>query len=245
MDWTRQCAAVIPCFNEAASIGAVVTGVRRYLPTVIVVNDGSQDGTTQAANAAGAEIVHLPQNRGKGAALRAGWHQARTRGFAWALNLDGDGQHAPDDIPSFFERAEQTRAAMVVGNRMDRAETMPWLRCQVNRWMTQRLSQLVGVPLADSQCGFRLLNLNDVPRLRLATARFEIESELLVAFVAAGCRVEFVPVQVIYKSRPSKIHPLLDGWRWARWWFAQRKVSAAHESLAAQPRLNNLPEAHV
>ncbi len=235
--------AVIPCFNEAASIGEVVAGVRRYLPTVIVVDDGSRDDTGEVASLAGAAVIRLPRNAGKGAALRAGWRYARDRGFTWALNLDGDGQHAPDDIPEFLERAEQTRASMVVGSRLDRAETMPWLRRRVNYWMTRRLSGLVGVPLADSQCGYRLLHLGVAAHLSLTTNRFEIESELLVTFLAAGCQVEFVPIQVIYKSQPSKIHPLVDSWRWLRWWFAQAQSPAGDNLLAVHPRITKLPHA--
>ena len=245
MDWTQTSAAIIPCYNEATSLGEVVAKVRRHLPTIIVVDDGSQDNTAKTASDAGAEIVRLAHNMGKGAALRAGWQHARTRGFSWALNVDGDGQHAPEDIPKFFHRAEQARAAMVVGNRMSHAQAMPWLRRRVNHWMSRRLSRLVGNPLPDSQCGFRLLNLDVAARLELSTNHFEIESELLVAFLAAGCRVEFVPIQVIYKSEPSKIHPLQDGWRWVCWWFAQAKAHAADNMLAVQPRMNNLPEAHV
>src|ERR1041384_4360433 len=233
MDWERQCAAVIPCFNEAHSIREIVTRVRRHLPTVFVVDDGSTDDTANLATNAGAEIIRLHQNAGKGAALRAGWRCSLDRSFAWALTLDGDGQHAPENIPNFFSCAEKTGATLVVGNRMDHATAMPWLRRQVNRWMTRRLSQSLGVPLADSQCGFRLVNLKATPLDRLVTNHFEIESELLFAFLAAGRNVRFVPVQVIYRSRPSKIHPLMDTWRWFRWWFGARKKVAHFESATA------------
>lgn len=223
MDWARQCAAVIPCRNEAASIGEIVSAVRRQLPSVIVVDDGSADGTADRAIAAGAETLRHPVNQGKGAALRTGWHRASACGFAWALMMDGDGQHAPEDISAFLACAEGTGAALVIGNRMDQANAMPWLRRQVNRWMSRRLSNLAGVPLPDSQCGFRLVNLDALSRVQLAAQQFVVESEMLVAFLAARCQVEFIPVQVIYKSHASKIHPLWDTWRWFRWWRAQRR----------------------
>jgi len=244
MDWPRKCAAVIPCNNEAASIGKLVAEVRRHLPTVIVVDDGSTDETAKVAAGAGAALIRLPRNAGKGAALRAGWEHARRCGFRWALNLDGDGQHSPHDISKFFECAARTRAAMVIGNRTDRAEAMPRLRRWTNRWMSRRLSRLTGVPLPDSQCGFRLLNLEVIARLPLVTNHFEIESELLVAFLAAGHRLDFVPVEVIYKSARSRIHPVADGWRWLRWWFAQRRLNEGDLS-ALQQRLSHSPEPHV
>ena len=218
MDWARQCAAVIPCHNEAASIGEIVAGVRCHLPTVIVVDDGSQDGTAEAASQAGAEIVPLPRNLGKGAALRAGWQRAHACGFTWALNLDGDGQHRPEDIRAFLCCADETGALMIVGDRMHRSQAIPWLRRTVNCWMSQRLSARAGQPLPDSQCGFRLLNLPAWAVLRLETDHFEIESEMLLAFIRAGCRVEFVPIQVIGEGSHSHIHPLKDTWRWLQWW---------------------------
>lgn len=225
MDWARQCAVVIPCRNEAANIREIVSAVRQQLPTVIVVDDGSTDATAERAVAAGAETLRHPANQGKGAALRTGWQRARDRGFAWALTMDGDGQHSPEDISAFLACMERTGAVLVVGNRMGHISAMPWLRRQVNRWMSQWLSDLTGVPLSDSQCGFRLVNLEALARLPLATQQFEIESEVLVAFLRTGCKVEFVPIQVIYKSQASKIHPLWDSWRWLRWWRAQRRKS--------------------
>src|SRR5687767_1105390 len=99
MDWAARCAVVIPCQNEAAMIGRVVAGAARYVPQVWVVDDGSTDATSDHARKAGARIIALPRRQGKGAALRAGWAEAARCGFDWVLMLDGDGQHAPEDIP--------------------------------------------------------------------------------------------------------------------------------------------------
>jgi len=225
VDWTRQCVAVIPCFNEAPLIAALTADVGRHLPHIIVVDDGSTDGTARQAQAAGAEVIRLGRNSGKGAALQAGWRHARQQGFTWVLTMDGDGQHSPDDIPKFLARAEHKAAALVVGDRMGNSAAMPWLRRQVNRWMTRRLSALAGVHLTDSQCGFRLAHLETLLRLPLSARRFEIESETLVAFLTAGLRVEFVPIRVIYESGRSHIRPFMDTWRWLRWWAAQQPVS--------------------
>ena len=225
-DWKRQCAAVIPCFNEAGRIGPVVTGVRRHLPKVIVVDDGSLDATREEATAAGAEVIRRPANAGKGSALRAGWEQARLAGFTWALSLDGDGQHAAGDIPEFFACAERTSARLIIGNRMGEGTPMPSLRRWTNRAMSRCLSNLTGAWLPDSQCGFRLAHLDNVLQFPLAAARFVIESEMLVAFLAAGEHVEFVPIQVIYGAERSKICPVLDTWRWLRWWANQMPAAA-------------------
>src|SRR5438128_2413142 len=106
MNWPAECVAVIPCLNEGAYIAALVTAVREHLPKVIVVDDGSSDWTAKEAEGAGATVIRHAQPQGKGSALRAGWQLAREQKFAWVLSLDGDGQHAPEDIPSFLAVVE-------------------------------------------------------------------------------------------------------------------------------------------
>ena len=214
--------AVVPCLDEAAQIGTVVAGILDYLPNIIVVDDGSADATAERARQAGAEVIRLAKNSGKGAALQAGWLRAAARGFTWVLLLDGDGQHAVADIPKFFACADKTKAALVVGNRMGNTAGMPLVRRCVNRWMSRWISRLTGSELPDSQCGFRLAHLPTLLRLPLPPRRFEIESAMLVGLLAAGRSVEFVPVRTIYECGASKINPLADTWRWLRWRLAQR-----------------------
>jgi len=221
-----QCAAVIPCLNESRTIASVVDSVREFLPTVFVIDDGSSDRTGDLAKAAGAKVIRNQHPRGKGAALQAGWQRARELRFTWALALDGDGQHAASDIPRFFESADRTRAELVIGNRMANPNGMPRLRRFVNRWMSARISSLVGVPLPDSQCGFRLMNLKTWEKLPVKATHFEIESDVLLAFAGHRRGIEFVPIEVIYKDERSKIHPLRDTIRWARWWLRARRYLA-------------------
>lgn len=225
MDWRSQCAVVIPCLNEANRIGTLVEAVRKHLPAVVVVDDGSKDGTDEAARRAGAEVLAHEIPLGKGAALRAGWRGALARGFSWALTLDGDGQHAPEDIPVFLACGEGAGADLVVGNRMGNAARMPWVRREVNRWMSRRLSLATGRSLPDTQCGFRLMRLPAWAGLVITANHFEIESEVLLAFIRAGLKVEFVPVRVIYQGERSKIDPVADTLRWFRWWKEARRAA--------------------
>ena len=209
---------VIPCCNEESTIAGLVQEVRGHLAIVIVVDDGSCDQTSARAAGAGAQVVRLDQNRGKGAALKAGMAAASAQSCAWGLMMDADGQHRPDDIPGFLRCAEETSASLVVGNRMSSAQAMPCLRRWVNRWMSRHISERARRFFPDSQCGFRLVELNAWSTLRLVTNHFEIESEMLLAFAQAGYRIEFVPIQMIPQGRRSRIRPVRDTLRWLRWW---------------------------
>ncbi len=235
----KKCAAVIPCFNEGATIAPLVAAVRQYLPCVLVVDDGSTDGTSNLAGGAGAVVVSHRRNLGKGAALRTGLSLALKQGFEWALTLDGDGQHTPEDLPALLRCAEQTGASLVIGNRMQNARAIPWLRRQVNRWMSRKLSRLAGRHLPDTQCGLRLMHLGTWAALPLKTERFEVESETLMAFLAAGRRVEFVPTRVIRSGRKSHIRPVADSLRWLRWWrnFGRLSTSRNPAGSAGQTSL--------
>ena len=223
------CAAVIPCFNESASIAPLVSAVRRQLPAVVVVDDGSKDATANLAQKAGAVVIKHELNLGKGAALKSGLSHALKRGFEWAVTLDGDGQHAPEDLPALLRCAEQTGARLVIGNRMNEAEKIPWLRRRVNRWMSRKISRRAGKFLPDTQSGFRLIHLRTWAALALNTKHFEVESEMLMAFLSAGGRVEFVPIRVIPSRRRSHIHPVADTLRWWKWWRNFGRPTTIHK----------------
>lgn len=228
LNWSQACAAVIPCLNEARTIHRVVREVQEHLHSVIVVDDGSTDGTAEEARRAGADVICHNEPKGKGAAMCDGWRRACERGFEWVICLDGDGQHAASDIPAFFECADRTGAGMVVGNRMEQTEGMPWLRRQVNRWMSRQLSRLSEQSLPDTQNGFRLMDLRVWSEQPTTAAHFEIESDVLISYLLTGQRVEFVPVEVIYEKERSKIHPVRDTVRWFRWRREAARRFAVH-----------------
>ncbi len=226
--------AIIPCFNEARTIGALVRGVRRHVAAVIVVDDGSEDATASEAASSGAKVLRHKQNRGKGVAIETGLLAAVAQGFGHGLLLDGDGQHRTEDIPALLGCARETGAALVVGNRMHKPMAMSRLRRWVNRWMSARISKLAGKTLPDTQCGFRVVNLAVWRGLSLRAERFEIESEMILGFVRRGHRVEFVPIQTSAGTRRSHIQPIRDTWRWLKWWREVSRASSV-ESAGVPP----------
>lgn len=223
MNWYEQCAVVIPCLNEERTIGALARQARRHVKRVYVVNDGSTDGTAREARRSGAEVLEHETSRGKGRSLETGLTRAYADGFKWALCMDGDGQHDPSEIPAFLQAAEGESPNLIIGNRIGRENSMPWVRRIVNAWMSARLSKLCGVELPDSQCGFRMLELESWSRLTLQAASFEIESEMLLQSLRAHHRIVFVPIQTLYGRERSKIRPARDSARWLRWYFRARK----------------------
>jgi len=231
VNWPAECAVVIPCLNEAATIGGLIAEIRRILPSVLVVDDGSTDETRLIARKAGAQIIRHEKPAGKGASLNDGWRWASDQGFNWALSMDGDGQHDPRDISRFLDRATRGKASLIVGNRMVNAPAIPWLRRRVNIWMSERLSRLTGLALPDTQCGYRMMEVRGWKTLRLQTSHYEIESESLLGFLAAGHAVEFIPIHVIYDRQQSKIKPVLDTLRWFRWWQLANRTWKTNLSL--------------
>lgn len=231
MSQPQNCVAVIPCYNESPGIRLLVHEVKRFVANVLVVDDGSRDGTAETARQAGAEVFIHSTRMGKGRSLVDGWRAARNAGYAWAITLDGDGQHSPKNIPRFLHKAEETGAPLVIGNRMSDPRGMPMVRRWVNRWLSRRISSLAGQPLADTQCGFRLVHLPTLEHVPIKAEHFEIESETVFQFAIRRLLVEYVPIDVIYATEMSKIRPLKDTVRWLQW---HSRIRREMEALGAQ-----------
>jgi glycosyltransferase involved in cell wall biosynthesis len=202
--------AVIAAYNEAPHIAAVVTGTRPHVERVVVVDDGSSDGTAAAAEAAGAEVVRHPQNRGKGVAVRSGLAAVRGRGFTHVLLLDGDLQHRPADVPALVAEAAASGADVVVGARGFDRDQMPASRYYSNVIGSWALGGLIGVPIRDTQSGFRLIRLAALEPLTLTATGYEIETEMLIRLARRGAVVREVTVTLAYDGAPSKLRPVRD-----------------------------------
>jgi glycosyltransferase involved in cell wall biosynthesis len=201
---------VVPAYNEARRIGEVVLGIRRHCPDVIVVDDGSKDDTARVAAEAGATVIRHTANRGKGAALNTGFQASREGGYAFVITMDADGQHAPEDLPAFLKARRETGFPVLVGTRMDQAQSMPLVRRLTNRFMSWLLSRRMGQRVPDTQCGFRLFARDALPTVPTDSQGFAAESEVLLDLAEGGARIGSVPIQVIYRDETSKIRPVRD-----------------------------------
>lgn len=203
-------AALIPAYCEEAHIADVVRRTKNQLDHVLVLDDGSPDGTAEAAKKAGAEIIRHSQNSGKGAAIKTGMRDLTERGFEYILLLDGDGQHLPEEIPRFIEEANRSQSRCIIGSRMSTTETMPFVRKWTNRYMSWRISRVCDQKIPDSQCGFRLIHRDLVPFLYCESEAFDYETEVLFVASQNGFQISAVPVSTIYGEEKSKIHPMRD-----------------------------------
>jgi glycosyltransferase involved in cell wall biosynthesis len=207
---TLRAAALVPAFNEARTIAAVVEGVRAAVDRVIVVDDGSTDGTGDRARAAGADVVVHAANLGKGHAVRTGLARVFDGAFTHVLLLDADLQHLPQEAPSLLAAAEASGAEVVIGERRFERARMPASRYHANRIGSRVLSWFVGTPVRDTQCGFRVFRVDAVRPLRLRASGYEIETEMLVKVRRRGGRVAAVPITAVYNGQRSKLRPVRD-----------------------------------
>lgn len=195
--------ALIPAYNEAERIACVITGTSKYLP-VLVVDDGSDDATAQVSRDNGAEVLRYEPNRGKGAALMAGFRYAMEQGYEAVLTLDADGQHDPDEIPLFLE--EFTRGADLIIGKRD-FQKMPFPRNISNTIGTWSFSNALGQYCPDNQSGYRLHSRRLVEdSLASRETNFEFEVEIIVRCVIAGYMLSWVPIKTIYGDQGSHIH---------------------------------------
>jgi glycosyltransferase involved in cell wall biosynthesis len=208
----RHICAVIPAYNNGGTVVEVVRGVLRQGLPVIVVDDGSTDGTADALKDLPVHVLRHTRNRGKGRALKTGLEEARRQGYRFALTLDADGQHDPGDIPALVAAAGEH--TLVIGSRNLTAEGMPSGNTFANRFSNFWFTVQTGRKLPDTQTGFRVYPLEDLPSLKLLTARYEAELTLLVFSAWKGLKLVPVPVRVYYpEDRVSHFRPFADFFR--------------------------------
>lgn len=199
--------ALIPAYNEARYIANVVQGAAKYLP-VVVVDDGSSDGTGGAAALAGAKVVSHGRNQGKGKALLTGFDYAIQRGVDAAITLDADGQHDPDEIPLFVEAFRAGQGDIIIGQRQ--YHQMPAKSRFGNNVGSFLLKAAMGRPIPDNQSGYRLFSRRAMQEVRPTSTRFEAEVEMLLRADFAGLKVGWVPIKTIYNDKKSHFRPVQD-----------------------------------
>ncbi len=211
----EEVVVLIPAFNEAATIRDLVTRALKFIPKVVVVDDGSSDGTAAQLNGLPVEVLKNERNLGKAASLWKGFEYAFGLGARWVVTLDGDGQHRPEDIRRLLNAAQRFPEDIIVGARLHDKHNFPARRYRANQFARFWISWAAGYPIADTQSGFRVYPAALFARLKrsdVAWNGFVFESEVLIA--AAGKKIGSiaVPIPGIYPqgARASHFRPVYD-----------------------------------
>ncbi len=206
---------VIPAYNEAATIRDVASRAVRQIENVIVVDDGSTDGTAEALVGLPVVLLRNPTNCGKAASLWRGFQQALAAGASGVVTLDGDGQHAPEDIPRLLTEAAFNPEHVIIGaRRRDQRRAVFW-RYVANRVADFWISWAAGYSFADSQSGFRVYPAALLRGVKIAHGNdrsFVFESEILIEAMRSGYQSLTVPIEALRRpgARPSYFRPVLD-----------------------------------
>ena len=198
MKGTGRACAIIPAYNAEETVGPVVKGALALLPMVIVADDGSTDATAQVAEDAGALVIRVPENHGKGHCLRLLFAEARKRGFDAVIALDSDGQHDPADIPRFLDAHRDDPGAVIVGSRMADQGAIPVHRR--NSMLVARFYVCLAANryIDDTQCGYRLYPLSVVESVALHKERYVTETELLLKAGDSGIPIRSLAIPAVY-----------------------------------------------
>ena len=204
--------ALIPALNAEKTIGNVVRDCLQQISTVVVLDDGSTDGTGDVARANGATVLRHDVNQGKGASLKTGFKYAVDNGYDGVITLDADGQHLPTEIPKILKAHEESGADLVIGGRAHLFGEMLPRRRVANRFSAWIIAKFAGTRVTDSQSGFRFYSTRLLRAVTLHTNGFDMESEVIVRAGRGGFKILTTPISLGFIDGISTSHykPLKD-----------------------------------
>lgn len=209
----KKICILIPTYNNEKTLKRVIDGMLDYTENIIVVNDGSTDSTLKILNHyPQISVINLPENKGKGNGLKIGFRKAKELGYNYAVTIDSDGQHYPDDIPVFVEALlNENEDILLIGNRNMSQDGIPKKSSFGNRFSNFWFWFETGIKLEDTQSGYRLYPLHKIPK-KYFTPKFEFEIEIIVRTAWRHIPVKNVPIKVLYDpaERVSHFRPFKD-----------------------------------
>ena len=202
---TPTIVAAVPCFNEERCIGSVVLRTKKFVSSVVVIDDGSTDATAEVATEAGATVLQHGRNRGYGAAIRSALEKGRQLKADILVILDGDGQHDPGDIPKLVKPLVDGEADIVIGSRfLGETKKPPLYRRLGQRVLTTTTNMGSGQKVTDSQSGFRAYSAKALKALKLSEDGMSVSSEMQFAINKSGLKVKEVPIDVTYEGKAKR-----------------------------------------
>jgi glycosyltransferase involved in cell wall biosynthesis len=203
---SRRVCVLVPTFNNSTTIGEVIKKLQLYTDDIVVVNDGSTDKTSEILGSFHElQIVSYEKNQGKGFALRTGFEYARSKGYEYAITIDSDGQHYPEDLTQFLNALENHPNAIIIGARNMEQASVPGKSSFGNKFSNFWFWVETGITRNDTQSGYRLYPISSLKNLKLITKKFEFEIEVIVKAAWAGIEVIEVAVKVYYPEKAKRI----------------------------------------
>jgi glycosyltransferase involved in cell wall biosynthesis len=219
-----RCCVLIPTYNNEHTLEQIIRGVRVFSDDIIVVNDGSTDHTAEILDRLSQEMNHhsenvtplirytLSSNSGKGCALRQGFRIAMEKGYRYAITLDSDGQHFPEDIPKFVEKVHQNPNSIIIGARNMSQDDVPGTSSFGHKFSIFWFRVETGMTISDVQSGYRLYPLKYIRRIRkFYSTKFEFEIEVLVRLAWRGAAIHSVPIKVYYAPKGERVSHFRKG----------------------------------
>jgi len=202
-----KCCVIIPTYNNSGSLEKVMTDILAFTEDLIVVNDGSTDGTTEILNKYNyLHIISYPKNMGKGNALKMGFSKALELGYEYAITIDSDGQHQANELPVFLDALENNQGAIIIGTRnFKELENLPSKNNFANNFSNFWFYLQTGIKLKDTQSGYRLYPLKLFKKTRYFSRKYEFELEVLVRAAWSGIPIVSTPIQAIYPPKEERI----------------------------------------
>jgi len=205
----------IPVFNEESYVEGVLAEVRRFCRDILVIDDGSTDGTPELLSKQPdiRLITHL-ENRGYGKSLADAFAYARQEGYDWVVTMDCDEQHEPSCIPRFLEEARRTQADVISGTRYPGGHmpdpSVPADRRRINREITELINGRLGLGITDAFCGFKAYKVSSLHYFSITVPGYAMPMQFWVQLARADLHVRELPVRLIYNDPTRHFGGLLD-----------------------------------
>lgn len=217
MSKKEKVAILIPAYNEEKHLGKVLADCLACNLDIIVIDDGSQDKTSQVVKKiqkkTGKQIILIKNhlNQGKGAALKTGFQYAIKNHYQGIITLDADGQHKIEEIKLFLKTLKQQSVDLIIGSRLDNTQNMPFVRLTTNVITSKIISALAGQKVDDVQSGFRFISSRLLKNVELKTKNFDTEPEIILKASWLNYPIKNIPITTIYHQQfVSRVNPLTD-----------------------------------
>ena len=210
---TKKYLVIIPAFNAEKKIETTISGVINIVKDpqkIVVIDDCSEDCTSEIVEKYNIVLLKHAENLGKGAALKTGFDFALKNNVHLVVTLDADNQHDPSVIPLFFNESEFEKCDIVLGRREISTQVMSFDRYLSNQITSLLISLFLKYRIWDSQCGYRLVDLNIFKKIKLNSNHFETESEILIEYCKHGARINQIEIPTIYSDEISSINRTID-----------------------------------